>query len=169
MTATRYPSARTRLLWDEQLSPLVPRALRELGYSTSHVGHAADGAPVRGSTDREVLEYSQRTNQVIVTSNHDMMLICAEAGQRFVWFDPRGRQCNSAQQVVLVFTQIERWDELLSASASDCVHALRTKCVAIEAEDAARLARQRMRELRRRQRAARSTPKPVGRLLDDNS
>ena len=92
MTTTHYPSARTRLLWDEQLSAKVPQALRVLGFFTSHVGHEGDDAPARGSTDREVIEHAQQTNQIIVTSNHDMMLICEEAGQRFVWLAPRGGQ-----------------------------------------------------------------------------
>ena len=109
MTTGQYPTARTRFLWDELLSPRVPRAFRELGFATSHVGHEGDDAPPRGSTDRVVIDYAERTNQIIVTSNHDMMLICAEAGQRFVWFDPRGRQYTRTDQVLVVFTQIERW------------------------------------------------------------
>jgi len=166
VTTTHYPSARTRLLWDEQLSAKVPQALRVLGFFTSHVGHEGDDAPARGSTDREVIEHAQQTNQIIVTSNHDMMLICEEAGQRFVWLDPRGRQYSRAAQVLLVFTQIERWEQLLGGSESDCVHALRTKCDPIAPADAARLALRRMRELRRRQRARSSTPRSLGELLD---
>lgn len=140
-------------MWDELLSPRVPRALRVLGFSTTHVGNRDDGAPDRGSHDAEVLAYSRQTNQVIVTSNHDMMLICVEADQRFVWLDPRGRQLSAREQVLLVFTQIERWQALLTTQQSRCVHALRTKCSAIDPEDAARLARRRMRELQRRRRA----------------
>lgn len=77
MTEPTYPSAKVRLLWDELLSHRVPRALRVLGINASHVGNVDDGAPPRGSTDRAVLEHARRTNQVIVTSNHDMMLLCA--------------------------------------------------------------------------------------------
>ncbi len=149
----RHPGVRVRLLWDELLSPRVPKALRVLGLSTSHVGSVEDGTPVRGSSDSEVLEFAQRTNQVIVTSNHDMMLICAEAGQRFVWVDPRGRQDSAVEQVLLVFSQIEEWERLLQVAPDACVRSLRTKCQLIEAAEAARLAERRMRELRRRRRA----------------
>ncbi len=93
MTLTRAANRpRVRLIWDELLSHRVPRALRELGFNTTYVGATSDGAPPRRSSDAVVIEFARRTNQVIVTSNHDMMLLCDEAGQRFVWMDPRGRQ-----------------------------------------------------------------------------
>jgi hypothetical protein len=104
-----------------------------------------------------VLEHALRTNQVIVTSNHDMMMICAEAGQRFVWLDPRGRQYSRADQVLIVFTQIDQWGQILAQNSTQCVRALRTKATAIDADEAARLARARMRDLRRRQRRRQTT------------
>lgn len=109
--------------------------------------------PAKGSTDAGVIAYAQQTNQVIVTSNHDMMLLCDEAGQRFVWVDPRGRKFTSDQQVLLCFTQIRKWEEILGANTDMCVRALRTKCEAIESGEAARLAGQRFKALQRKQRA----------------
>jgi predicted nuclease of predicted toxin-antitoxin system len=162
-----FPKSRVRLLWDELLSHLVPDALRVLGFNTSYVGHVGDDAPVRGSTDQEVLDHARRTRQTIVTSNHDMMLICAEAGQAFVWLDPRSRQYSRLEQVLIALTQIEQWEALLSADPSNCVRAMRTKCLAIEAAEAARLANQRMRELRRRKARESSKPGPVGTLLPE--
>lgn len=151
MTTTRAAkNSRVRLIWDEQLSHAVPRALRELGFNTTHVGAVADGAPRRQSSDLEVIEFAQRTNQVIVTSNHDMMLLCDEAGQQFVWIDPRGRQFRREQQVLLCFQQIRTWEEILESG--ECVHAFRTKAVPIASAEAAQLAMQRFRALRRRQR-----------------
>jgi predicted nuclease of predicted toxin-antitoxin system len=140
------------LIWDELLSHSVPRALRELGFNTTYGGAKSDGAPPRRSSDAVVIEFARRTNQVIVTSNHDMMLLCDEIGQCFVWMDPRGRQFLREVQVLLCFRQIPRWEEILESGAS--VRALRTKAVPIESAEAARLANQRFRELRRRQRAA---------------
>jgi predicted nuclease of predicted toxin-antitoxin system len=142
-----FPKSRVRLLWDELLSHLVPDAPRVLGFNTSYVGHVGDDAPVRGSTDQEVLDHARRTRQTIVTSNHDMMLICAEAGQAFVWLDPRSRQYSRLEQVLIAL--------------------MRTKCLAIEAAEAARLANQRMRELRRRKARESSKPGPVGTLLPE--
>ncbi|MAT05257.1 MAG: hypothetical protein CL424_09475 [Acidimicrobiaceae bacterium] len=157
MTRTRdSTNPRVRLIWDEQLSHAVPRALRELGFNTTHVGAEADGAPPRSSSDIEVIEFAQRTDQVIVTSNHDMMLLCDEAGQRFVWIDPRGRQFRREQQVLLCFQQIRAWEEILETG--QCVHAFRTKAVPIDSAEAARLAMRRFRALRRKQRTSARRP-----------
>jgi hypothetical protein len=121
-----------------------------LGYNTSYVGNVSDGQPNRGSSDELIVEHSLRTNQIIVTSNHDMMLICAEAGQRFVWLDPRGRQLTRAEQVLLVFSQIDEWQQILEEQSGMSIRALRTRSVAIESAEAARLARRRMRDLHQR-------------------
>lgn len=161
MTRTKAADwPQVRLIWDELLSHAVPRALRELGFRTTHVGAESDGAPPRGSDDAVVIAYAQRTSQVIVTSNHDMMLLCAEADQRFVWIDPRGRQLRREDQVLLCFRQIRQWEEILESGL--CVRALRTKAVPITSNEAQRLATQRFRELRRRQRAV-SRARPCGR------
>lgn len=159
MTRTRAADRpRVRLIWDELLSHAVPRALRELGFNTTHVGAEADGAPPRGSSDPEVIAFARRTNQVIVTSNHDMMLMCDEAGQPFVWIDPRGRPLRQEEQVLLCFRQIRQWEEILDSG--QCVHAMRTKSVPITSAEAARLALQRFRALRRWQRSARRREAP---------
>lgn len=146
-----------RLLWDELLSVRVARALGELGFNVTWVGSDRhDGVPPKGSSDADVIEFAQRTNQVIVTSNHDMMLLCDEAGQRFVWIDPRGRQLDTEHQVLLCFSQIRRWQEILESDPRACVRALRTKCEPIESGEAARLAGQRFKAIQRKQRAVRS-------------
>ena len=154
-------------MWDELLSPRVPPALRSLGFRTTYVGNEEDGTPARQSSDEDVIAFAKQTNQIIVTSNHDMMMICAEAEQRFVWLDPRGKQLSAREQVLLVFSQIERWEELLAENPSDCVHALRTKCEPISPGDAVRLARRRMRELQRRRRSR--APRPLGPLFDSDT
>jgi predicted nuclease of predicted toxin-antitoxin system len=159
----RYSSI--RLLWDENLTPRVPRALRELGLNTSHVGHKVDGSPDRGSSDSEIIEYSLRTNQIIVTSNHDMMLLCAEAGQRFVWLDPRGSHLSGIDQTLLVLRQVQEWESILSNDATSCVRAMRTKCSRIEPAEAARLAGQRMKALQKRKRTKR--PSPLGPMVSE--
>ena len=128
MTETRSQRLRPRirLLWDENLSSLVPHALRVLGFRTSWVGATADGAPPQGSSDAVVVQFAQRTNQVIVTSNHDMMTLCDESGQRFVWLDPKGRKLSREAQVLLVFQQIAEWEKILIEQPEMCVHARRS-------------------------------------------
>lgn len=77
-----------------------------------------------------------------------MMLLCDEVGQRFVWIDPRSRQFRREDQVLLCFQQIRAWEEILESG--QCVHAFRTKATPIDSAEAARLAMQRFRALRRR-------------------
>lgn len=144
-----------RLVWDELLSHRVAKALRALGFNVTWVGSDSDGAPARGSSDEEVIDFARRTNQVVVTSNHDMMALCDEARERFVWIDPYGRQLRLQDQVLLAFRQIGRWQSLLAEHPDRCVRALRSKCVSIESAEAARLARRRIRSLTNRSRPRR--------------
>lgn len=154
-----------RLLFDEQLSWRVARAVRELGINASHVGHESDKAPARGSADAAVLDHAKKTNQVIVTSNHDMILLCAEERESVIWIDPRGRQLKLTELVPLVFTRIEEW-ELLLADAENpiCIHVLRTKSEVLVLERAQSLVIQRMRRLKARKRS-RSKKQPPGPVL----
>lgn len=147
-----------RLIWDELLSHPVAKAVRALGFRVTWVGSDDDGVPARGSSDETVIEFARRTNQVIVTSNHDMMTLCDELGQQFVWIDPRGRQLERTDQVLLVFGQISQWERILASADRPCVRAMRTKCVRIESAEAARLARQRMKSVERKRRS-KSRPK----------
>lgn len=142
-----------RLLFDEQLSWRVARALRELGINASHVGHEDDAAPPRGSGDRVVLDHARKTNQIIVTSNHDMILLCAEEGESVIWIDPRGRQLRRAEFVSLAFNRVEEWEHILAAAdAPVCVQVLRTKTAVLTLERSRHLVVQRMRRLAARRR-----------------
>jgi len=131
-----------------------------LGIRASHVGHEGDKAPARGSGDSAVLEHARKTNQVVVTSNHDMILLCAEENESVIWIDPRGRQLKRTEFVPLVFGRVEEWQELLAAAYGPvCVHALRTKTEVLTLDRARYLVVQRMRRLRARGRAqARKRP-----------
>jgi predicted nuclease of predicted toxin-antitoxin system len=164
--AKRRP--RLRILFDENLSPKVAQALRVLGFNVSHVGHDGDGAPPRGATDEEVLSFAKQTNQVVATSNHDMIMLAAEAGASVIWIDPRGRQFDLDQLAALCFGRIVEWHDLFEKSdGSVCIRALRTKSEVLELEDAARLARRRLRSLRNRKKARRPK-KPLGPLVEDD-
>lgn len=147
----------------------MPEALRLLGYNASWVGNDADGAPARGSSDEDVLDHAKRTGQVVVTSNHDMILLCAEQEESVVWLDPRGRQFKRDEMVVLVFRTAADWESLLDeATEPVCLRALRTKTEILTLDRAAHLVQQRMRRIAaRKHRKAR--PKPLGPLLDQTS
>ncbi len=154
MTKTRQQRQRprTRLIWDELLSTLVPQALRVLQFKTTWVGAPDEGVPPKGSTDPAVVDYAQRTNQIIVTSNHDMMTLCDERNQRFVWLDPRGRTLTREAQVLLVFQQVAKWEQILGEDPEICVVARRSGCKPIHSSEAARLALNRATSLTRKQR-----------------
>lgn len=128
------------------------------------MGHEGDEAPQRGSSDGIVLDYARRTNQVVVTSNHDMILLCAEEGESVIWIDPRGRQFKRTELVPLVFTRVEEWTELLMiADGPVCIHVLRTKTDVLTLARAGHLVEQRMRRLQARKRA--QTRKAAGPLF----
>lgn len=123
-------------------------------------------APARGSDDAIVLDHAKRTNQVVVTSNHDMILLCAEENESVIWIDPRGRQLERTEFVQLAFGHVEEWQSLLSASDDPvCVHVLRTKSEVLTLERARHLVMQRMRRLRARERSRRRKP-PLAPTLD---
>ena len=155
-------------MYDELLPWRVAEALRALEYHVSYVG--ADQQPPRGSPDEEVLDHARRTNQVIVTSNHDMIMLCAEVGESVIWLDPRGRQLRREEHVVLAFTNIAEWQEMLTAGDTTvCVRALRTKNEVLTLARASELAERRVRALRaRKRRHARATRPQANDLFQED-
>jgi predicted nuclease of predicted toxin-antitoxin system len=145
-----------RLLFDELLPWDVAEALHVLGYNASHVGNERHGQPPRGSSDAAVLGHATATGQIVVTYNHDMIMICAEQGVSVIWLDPRGRQFLKDELVVLAFSGIARWQAALrSADGPVCLRVLRTKVEIMELDRASRLAERRMKAIERKRRARR--------------
>ena len=144
----------------------MARALRELGFNTSHVGNQVDQSPLRGSLDEEVLAHAKQHGQTVVTSNHDMILLCHEQSESVVWIDPRGRQFTVDDLALVAFKGIADWERRLnSASGPVCVKVLRTKVETMDLDRAAELARQRIRRITAKKRTKR--PRPMGPLLTD--
>ena len=75
--APRADRPTTRLLFDENLPWRVAAALRILEFPVSHIGDdsASPPSPDRGSSDQAVLSHAESANQLIVTSNLDMILL----------------------------------------------------------------------------------------------
>lgn len=114
--------------------------------------------------DSTVLEHATRFNQIIVTSNLDMILLCVERDQPVVWIDPRGRQLRREDLVLLVFKNIRDWAQRLDETAEPvCLRAMRTKTVTLELEAAGRLARNRLSRISRRTQT--QQPRPHGDLF----
>lgn len=131
------------------------------------MGHEGDDAPPRGSSDEVVLAHASRTNQIVVTSNHDMVLLSAEAGQTVLWIDPYGRQFKHHDLVVFVFERMELWEGLL-AGADDpvCLHAKRSREEVIPLEEAALRAEKRIKSIRARERRRRKSRAEAQEPLD---
>ena len=141
-------------------------ALRELDYNASYVGNEQDDAPPRSSSDQMIIDHARTTNQVVVTSNHDMILLCLEQRQSVIRLDPRGPNITWEEMVVLVFRAAREWDELLrSATGPACIRALRTKNESLSVDRAVHLVQQRMKRIAARTRRA-AQPKPLGSLFE---
>lgn len=165
--ASRGARAGVRLLFDENLPWRVASALRELEFSVSFVGddHASPASPARGSSDEDVLSQAAGANQIIVTSNLDMILLCVERRQRVIWIDPRGRQLRREDLVLLVFRQVSDWTERLGAATEPvCLRAMRTKTETLDLHEAGRRVRNRMSRISRK-RARTRPPQPPGELF----
>jgi hypothetical protein len=135
----------------------VPIAAIEKKARPSASGNADDGAPPRGSPDSDVLDHARRTNQIVVTSNHDMVMLCAEEGHSVIWVDPWGRQFSREAWVLLVFTPLARWDQLFSVDDNVCIRALRSRCEAVSLDETYEMAEWRFKRIRaRRARRSRS-------------
>ncbi len=144
-------------------------ALRQLEYNASYVGNEKDSAPPRGSSDQEIIDHARATNQVVVTSNHDMILLCLEQHQSVIWLDPRGRKVTRDEMVVLVFRAAREWEDLLQSAAGPvCIRSLRTKNERLSVERAVHLVQQRMKRIAAKKRRA-AKPKPLGSLFDSTS
>lgn len=155
-----------RLIFDENLPWRVAAALEVLDFKSTYVGNQQHSdVPSRGSTDEEVLSFAQKANQVVVTSNHDMVVLCAERQQSVIWIDPRGRQFRREDLVLLVFKNISDWnDRLEQAGHPVCLRAMRSKTVTLNIDEAHRLAYQRMRRISAAQKRKKSQT-PLGPLL----
>lgn len=67
----------------------MARALKSLDLNVNWIGGSKQ--PPKSTDDEDILGWVRRTNQVVVTTNHDMVVLCAEAGETVIWLDPRDR------------------------------------------------------------------------------
>jgi len=142
--AGRRRGTAVRWLLDEQLSPRLAGALRALSVPAARLGD--DDELAVGADDADVIAHCLRTARVVVSSSSDMVIMCAEEGQRVVWLDPWSREFTRDEQVVTLITHLQEIERLL-ADGAECVRVLRTRVEALEVEEAARLAGQRLRGL----------------------
>ena len=125
--------------------------------------------PRSGSSDQTILSYARTTNQVVVTSNNDMILLCLEQVQPVIWLDPRGRKITRDEMVVLVFKATREWEGMLQAATGPvCIRALRTKNESLSVERAIHLVQQRMKRIAARK-GGRPRPKALGPLFESTS
>lgn len=159
-----------RLLYDEDVSPKVARALAALDFRVSHVG--GDGQPRKNSDDQEVLAHAMTTNQVVVTSNHDMIMLCAEKGVSVVWLDPHRRHLRIDEQAALAFAGVVDWCGLLESAAEPvCIRVLRTRVHIYPVAEGSALAERRYRAIQKRkaQQSRRRKATAPGQLATDDA
>lgn len=145
------PHPSVRLIFDEQTSSKVAKSLAALGFNVSWVG--GPGQPARGSTDETVLDHAMRCNQIVVTANHDFIVLCCDRGEAVVWLDGRGTSLTFTQTVLRCFDQIEEWQhEIERRGAAVCVQSFKTKVRVLQLADARRIALDRNRARLRRER-----------------
>lgn len=117
---------RTRLLFDEDVSPHVARALYELGFRVFHVG--GRDQPTKATKDPAVLDHAMHYSQTVVTKNYDMVMLCAERNVSVIWWDPRGKEMPVDEQAALAFAGLRAWMAALAeAEEPVCVQVLRTR------------------------------------------
>ncbi|MDE0321693.1 MAG: DUF5615 family PIN-like protein [Acidimicrobiaceae bacterium] len=159
---------RTRLLFDENLPWRVASALQALQFEVTYVGDesASPPSPGRGSTDEEVLKQASTVNQVIVSSNWDMVLLCIEANQSVVWVDPHGKYFQREELAVLDLKGIRDWSHRLEDSEGKiCVRVLRSRTDSLNLDDAKAMLTRRMNRSGTRRTAA-TSPRPLGPLAE---
>lgn len=162
MVAKRRPQI--RLLFDEHVSPRVARALGALGCRVGYVGD--EHQPPKGTEDADVLAHARTANQVVVTTNHDMIVLCAEEGESVIWLTPRDKDLTLEAVAAMCFAQLREWESLLAqANGPVCVMAHKTKCDVIPLERAKRIALERGKR-RRRRRRSQGGQRSRGDLLD---
>lgn len=168
MVKARRP--KVRLLFDEDASPKVARALRELDFRVEHVGGAEQ--PTKGSTDREVLDHALRTGQIVVTRNLDMVMLCAERNVSVVWLDRQRRvkELTLDQQAALAFAGIAQWcADLATATEPVCVRVLATRRHVLPVAEAAELAAKRHHKIQQRRRKPRPKAVPEGQMASNEA
>ncbi len=144
------------------------KALRALDFQVHHVGE--EGQPPKNSSDEEILAFAQKTRQVIVTSNHDMIMLCAERGASVVWLDPHRRRLRLDEQASMAFEGIVQWCALLTeATGPVCLRVLRTRVHVLPIDEGAALAEKRYRAIKRRKAQQRARqPTPIAQMSTDD-
>lgn len=140
---------RLRLLFDEQMSTNVARALACLGKSVTYVGDV--NQPPRGSSDLIIAQAAKRQKRVLATFNFDMVLTACEVGIRFVWFDQRGRSPSKLETAFIFLRQWDTWERHLANPAVECLKVGREAVEELTIEEARKRAERRFRDTKQTQ------------------
>jgi predicted nuclease of predicted toxin-antitoxin system len=135
--------ASLRLLFDEQMSTGVAKALAILGKPVTYVG--AERQPKKGTHDPVVAEAAKRENRAIATFNFDMVLACCDLGARFVWFDQRGKSPTRMEAALIFLRQWDQWETAM-APGTECVKVGRESVEVLSLDQARARALRRFRE-----------------------
>jgi predicted nuclease of predicted toxin-antitoxin system len=132
---------RFSVIFDEQMSSGVARALACLGKSVTYVG--ARGQVRRGSSDLVVARSARRNRRVILTVNFDMVMSACDAGVRFIWFDQRGRSPTKLETAFIMLRKWEEWETALADPKVACIKVGRQKTELLSLDQARKRASRR--------------------------
>lgn len=148
------------------LSPLVARALAALDFHVAHVH--GEGQPPKGSKDAVVLDHVRKHNQIVVTNNYDMIVLCAEREQPLIWLGARRGSLTRAEMVMVCFSGIEKWQRNLAAQTEPvCLRAYKTTTTVMSLEKASQLAQARIPKPKQPPKRKRPRMHALGPLFDD--
>jgi hypothetical protein len=132
-----------RVLFDEQMSSYVARALELLDKDVQHVG--GQGQPPKGSDDPLVVQIAHRQQRLIFTQNFDMVIAAADSEARFIWFETHGKNdLTRFETAWLFFRRWNSWEALADRDLVDCLRVTRTTTAAMSFPEARGKAQRRM-------------------------
>ncbi len=135
---------RLRLLFDEQMSTSVAKALACLNKPVVYVG--GEDQLAKGTPDDLVAKSAKRQRRVLLTVNFDMVLAACEEGARFIWFDQRRRSPTMMETAFILLRQWDTWEQKLSDPSAECLKVGRGASRVLSLDQARRRAERRFRE-----------------------
>jgi predicted nuclease of predicted toxin-antitoxin system len=156
-----------RVLFDEQASTSVARALACLGKACTFVG--GENQVPKGTPDKEVAASARAQGRILLTFNFDMVLAAADEGVRFIWFDQRNKDLTLLETAFILLRQWDRWEEALRDPSVKCLKVGRQSMEVLSIEQARRRAQRRMqRSYSAKKRARKPLTQPRLQFDDDD-
>lgn len=140
-----------RVVFDEQMSVRVARALAALGKPVTFIGQK--GQLPKGSLDPEVASFAKVEKRAVFTVNYDMVLAACDQQTRFIWFDKRGREPLMIELASICLSQWPQWEAAMADPGVHCLKVGRKSLEALSLPEARRRATRRYSQMLRANKA----------------